>query len=197
VLTGIIGLSARGAPEAKAFADQLRQRIYALGEAHDFVRPHSHLSATPRLQGALSALIGRLMRPYNDSEQGRERIRFTGDDAAIDDAAATPLALLFHELATNAAKYGALSSPNGTVEVIGENCDDRYCITWRESGGPETTAPSAVTGFGSKLVEMSVQGQMRGEIEREWRPEGLEVRIALPRDALSRSSSLHRNREEL
>lgn len=190
VLNGIISLSARSSPEAKSFADQLRQRIFALGEAHDFVRPHTHLAAASEKQGKLSALIERLMRPYNGAEGGAARVLFTGDDAEVDDAAATPLALLFHELATNAAKYGALSCAEGDVVIAGRTQGEDYCLTWRENGGPATAEPEALSGFGSRLVSLSVEGQMRGTLARRWRPEGLEVEITLPRNALTRSARL-------
>ncbi|MBJ3785214.1 PAS domain-containing protein [Devosia sediminis] len=190
VLTGIIGLSARNRPEAKDFADQLRKRIYALGEAHDFVRPHSHFSAPQSGQGLISAFLARLMRPYNDVSGEVDRVRFLGEDFAIDDAAATPLALLFHELATNAAKYGALSRPEGRVEVTGESRGDQYQIVWREIGGPEVVEPGELAGFGTRLVGMSVEGQMRGTLSRAWNAGGLEVTILVPKDALARSSRL-------
>lgn len=188
VLNGIISLSARDHPEVKPFADQLRQRIYALGEAHDFVRPHTYLNAAMGGQGLLSALIERLMRPYNSD--GVVRVNFIGDDSKIDDAAATPLALLFHELATNSAKYGALSSPNGSVTITAHSNAESYNLEWKENGGPAVTEPEALGGFGTRLVKMSVEGQMRGQLERRWLAEGLEVKISLPADALSRSSRL-------
>ncbi len=190
VLTGIIGLSARNRPEAKPFAEQLRQRIYALGEAHDYVRPHSHLSAARSAQGLLSEFLARLMRPYNDSGAEIQRVRFLGEDISIDDAAATPLALLFHELATNAAKYGSLSRVEGRVEVVGEDRDDQYQLMWREIGGPSVIAPEVLGGFGTRLVGMAVEGQMRGTLSRAWNPDGLEVTIVVPKDSLSRSSRL-------
>ncbi|WIY53731.1 PAS domain-containing protein [Devosia sp. YIM 151766] len=189
VLNGIVGLSARSYPEARSFADDLRQRIYALGEAHDFVRPHSHLSVSGAAgQGRLSALIARLMSPYRDGEV--ERVLFSGEDVSIDDAAATPLALLFHELATNAAKYGALCQPQGRVHIAGEDAGEDFCLTWTENGGPETRPPDALSGFGTKLIGLSVEGQMRGTLERDWRPEGLHVKIVVPRNALNRSMRL-------
>lgn len=189
VLTGIISLSARGRPELRDFADQLRQRIFALGEAHDFVRPHSHLSAPQGGQGTLSALLARLMRPYEDTADGT-RVRYHGDDSVIDDAAATPLALLFHELATNAAKYGGLFAEEGWVDVTGRRDGDTMHLTWKEHGGPAARAPQAPTGFGSKLIELSVTGQMRGVIERFWEDDGLRVELSLPLSALLRSARL-------
>ncbi len=189
VLTGIVSLSARGQPEVKTFAEQLRQRIFALGEAHDFVRPQNYLSAGNAGQGTLSALVARLMRPYED-EDGKQRVRYSGEDTTIDDAAATPLALLFHELATNAAKYGALSQPEGWTSLSGRIEGEQFHLTWKEHGGPEIAEPSLLSGFGSKLIELSVSGQLRGEIERVWEEDGLRVELSLPLAALTRSSRL-------
>jgi PAS domain S-box-containing protein len=188
VLTGIISLSARSRPESKAFADELRQRIYALGEAHDFLRPHSHIARPPENQGSLKSLIERLMQPYRQDGEGR--LAFHGDDAVIDDGAATPLALLFHELGTNAAKYGALSSDGGRVDITGRPEGDRYHLTWKEHGGPPITGDVELRGFGSRLIVLSIEGQLRGRLERLWEPDGLRVEIDLPVDALRRSARL-------
>ncbi len=194
VLTGIIGLSARTYPDAKPFADQLRQRIFALGEAHDFVRPHSRHSEHRNGQRLLSDLIARLMRPYNE-EGGAVRVAFSGDDVTIDDAAATPLALLFHELATNAAKYGALSSQDGQVSLVGRIEGEQYVLTWTETGGPELSSEPKLGGFGTRLVTLSVEGQMRGSLRREWKREGLEAIATMPLASLNRSSKLQRAAE--
>ena len=189
VLNGIISLSARSRPEIKPFADELRQRIYALGEAHDFVRPHSHASRAMVSQNSLKSLIERLMRPYGNGELSR--VEFTGEDAMIDDGAATPLALLFHELATNAAKYGALSDAAGRVVLTGQIAGDGlYHLSWKERGGPPVSAVAATAGFGSRVVELSVQGQLRGKLVRLWEADGLRVEIELPADALTRSARL-------
>lgn len=189
VLTGIVSLSARGQPEVKGFAEQLRQRIFALGEAHDFVRPQNYLSTSKGGRGTLSALIARLMRPY-ESEDGENRVRYDGEDTIIDDAAATPLALLFHELATNAAKYGALSRSGGWVGLSGRTEGEQFHLTWKEHGGPAIAEPNGLSGFGSKLIELSVSGQLRGGIEHFWEEDGLRVELILPLAALTRSSRL-------
>lgn len=188
VLTGIISLSARSRPEVKDFADELRQRVYALGEAHDFIRPHGHVSRPPENQGSLRSLIDRLMQPYR--QDGEARIVFSGEDADIDDGAATPLALLFHELGTNAAKYGALSSPDGRVELVGRADGERYHLTWKERGGPDVTGDAGAGGFGSRLIGLSVEGQLRGRLERLWEADGLRIEVDLPLDALRRSARL-------
>lgn len=188
VLTGIISLSARTRPEVKDYADELRQRIYALGEAHDFLRPHSHISRPPENQGSLRSLIDRLMQPYAQGNEGR--LVFHGDDLTIDDGAATPLALLFHELGTNAAKYGALSIDVGRVDLTGRSEGERYHLTWKERGGPPLAGDGELSGFGSRLITLSIEGQLRGRLERIWEADGLRVEIDVPVDALRRSARL-------
>lgn len=111
----------------------------------------------------------------------------TGDDAAIDDRSATPLALLFHELATNAAKYGALSVPDGRVHLHVSAGADDVRIDWREAGGP-TVTPSDTDGFGSRLMTLSVERQLGGRIEKEWRSEGLAISLSIPRRSMSRTA---------
>ena len=109
-----------------------------------------------------------------------------GEDAVFDDQAATSVALLFHELATNAAKYGALSERGGVVTLDTERQEDRFVLTWSETGGPVIQSLPQRTGFGSSLASLSVEGQLGGRLSREWRPEGLQVIVDLPATALSR-----------
>ena len=186
VLNGIISLSARSRPEVKPYADDLRQRIFALGEAHDYIRPHSQGAGAS--QGSLKVLVERLMQPYRS--QDSERIEILGEDVIIDDAAATPLALLLHELATNAAKYGALSSQEGRVVLTGSQGDDRYHLSWKEIGGPPLSGAVANSGFGSRMMELSVKGQLGGSLERLWEPDGLRIEIDVPISSLQRSARL-------
>jgi len=100
-----------------------------------------------------------------------------GDDGALNHHASTPLALALHELATNSAKYGAFSTPEGRVDVHGRLEGDTYTLTWAERGGPPVDEPDRF-GFGSRRVEVSVQSRLGGELVREWRPEGLQVAIS-------------------
>src|SRR3546814_15426090 len=91
----------------------------------------------------------------------------------IDGRSATPLALLFHELATNAAKYGALSLPDGRVKMEVKDEDGQIRIDWREEGGPSTVPPTG-EGFGSRLMQSSVARhlgatRMRGRVVGEGR----------------------------
>jgi PAS domain S-box-containing protein len=189
VLNGIISLSARSRPEIKPYADELRQRIFALGEAHDYIRPRSHASNATSARGSFRSLVERLTQPYRSGEQSR--VEMLGDDVAIDDAAATPLALLFHELTTNAAKYGALSVEEGRVVLTGSQTGDRYHFSWKELGGPQLTESIESSGFGSRMIELSVKGQLNGDLQRFWEPDGLRVEIHVPVAALQRSARLH------
>jgi PAS domain S-box-containing protein len=182
VISGLVALSARRFPDAAPFARDLRERIINLGRAHDFVRPHA--AAGGAESTALSDLLKELLSPYRTDAPGR--VVISGDDAAIDDQAATPLALVFHELATNAAKYGALSDPDGQVTVSGRKDGDRLIVTWAETGGPPIDGPTASEGFGSTLAKLSVETQLGGRILRDWRAEGLAITLDLPLRSLAR-----------
>lgn len=190
VLNGIISLSARSHPDIKPLADQLRQRISAMGKAHDFVRPHSRASRPQNNQSSLRALVELLLAPHVGDDSGR--FTFHGDDATIDDGAATPLALLFHELATNAAKYGALAEADGRVVIDAVLSGDKYRMVWKETGGAPVSGPPADEGFGSRLITLSVQGQLGGTLQRRWKADGLEVELTMPAAQLSRSATLRR-----
>ena len=185
VVSALIALSARKHPEAKAFASAVRTRINALARAHEFVRPHTETSKPTVGSMTLHAFLTDLFKAYSDLS-GAARIILSGDDATFDDQAATSVALLFHELATNAAKYGALSQEDGTVTLDTRRADDRFILTWTESGGPPLAGPPAHTGFGSSLASLSVEGQLGGRLERNWRPGGLQVVADIPATALSR-----------
>lgn len=183
VISGLIGFSARANPGFAPVAADLRARVIALGRAHDFVRPHSAKSRPTVVQSSLHGLLGELFAPYQ-SESGA-RLSISGDDVKIDDRSATPIALLFHELATNATKYGALIDDGGTIAVASRCDGDRIMIDWRERGGPPVKAPDR-QGFGSQLIELSAVRQLGGAVTRHWDEAGLRVEIVLPAASLSR-----------
>lgn len=187
VIGSIVGLASRSYPESKAFAESLRGRIHALGKAHDFVRPHSRSSMPRANPASLHALIRELLQPYQLGDE--ERVHFGGEDATIDDGAATPLALLFHELATNAAKYGALSRAEGRIDVSTRIEGEQYHLIWSEHGGPPAITP-AETGFGSRLISLSIEGQLRGTLKRTFDENGLRVELSMPLTSLSRKAEL-------
>jgi PAS domain S-box-containing protein len=185
VVSALIALSARQYPEARAFAAAVRTRINALARAHEFVRPHTEASQPTVGSMTLHAFLASLFQPYVDGT-GAARVVLSGDDAVFDDQAATSVALLFHELATNAAKYGALSVEGGRVRLRTEALGDRFILTWEEQGGPPVSDPGGRSGFGSTLATLSIEGQLGGRLQRDWRREGLRLVADLPATALSR-----------
>lgn len=182
VIAGLIGFTARSRPELAPAATDLRERIAALGRAHDFVRPHSRNSQPEAQQDSLHGLLGELFAPYQRDDAG---VSVSGDDLPVDDRSATPLALLFHELATNATKYGALSVEGGRVTVAVTQGPERVSMDWHEAGGPPVT-PGVADGFGSQLIELSAVRQLGGTVSRDWDPAGLRVRVEIPLAALRR-----------
>lgn len=184
VIAGLIGMSSRVHPEARAFAADLRDRIAALGRAHECARPHSEASKMSVGESSLQGLLQEILLPYQGL--GATVIDVTGDDVPIDDRGATPLALIFHELATNAAKYGALSVPQGRISLHSRRDGDMLRITWAEDGGPVVGA-SDHNGFGTRLVELSVH-QLGGSIRRDWTERGLEVELTVLPERLSRTA---------
>lgn len=184
VLAGLIGMSARRRPEHQAFAKELQDRVSALGRAHEFVRPHSDNSMPQSSPGSLHGVMREILSPYPALDEGRVKIE--GDDVAVDDRGATPLALLAHELATNACKYGALCLPEGRVEIRSVRKGDGLELRWSERGGPKITAQPERTGFGSKLIELSIVNQLGGQINRSWDEEGLVAIVTVPVKNLKR-----------
>lgn len=184
VISGLIGLSARQTPEAKAFATALRERISALGRAHEFVRPHSEELRPTVGRTTLGGMTRDLFKPYPAMEAGN--ISISGPDIVVDDKGATPIALLFHELATNATKYGALSTASGRVAVTMSVDGETAVIVWKENGGPTVDGEPEHSGFGTRLSEVSVRNQLAGDLERAWEPDGLKVTVRVPLANLAR-----------
>lgn len=183
VIGGLITLSLRRHPELGELGRDLQQRVLALGRAHDFVLPHSEHSRPIEPHNSLRGMLASLLAPYRGGPD--ERVAITGRDVRIDDRSATPLALFFHELATNALKYGSLSVGEGRVEIGIETDGDAIALSWVESGGPP--APMAPTqGFGATLIEMSVTRQLGGTLDYDWRKEGLRVKARIPARMMSR-----------
>lgn len=185
VIAGLIQFAARARPEFAPVAGDLRQRITALGRAHDFVRPHSAQSRPSAQQDSLKGLLADLFEPYQQLD--RARVQVEGEDLMIDDRSATPLALLFHELATNATKYGALFTADGRVVLAIAHDDSVVTLRWTEQGGPPVVPPqSEAAGFGSQLIELSAVRQLGGSVARDWRSEGLVVTVRIPRSSFNR-----------
>ena len=134
----------------------------------------------------LHALIRTILSPYEERADGTiARIEVSGPDIVIANNSVTSFALLLHEFATNAAKYGALSTPAGRIHLDCAEHGDRFVLTWRERGGPPIKGAAEDEGFGSRLARATVKGQFGGEIARDWRPEGLVIRLTVDRQRLT------------
>jgi PAS domain S-box-containing protein len=181
---GLVRLSTRSARTPEELGSAIEGRLAALGRAHTLT-----LSQRPKddrignQTTTMHALIRTILAPYLDAT-GEGRTRVSGDDTPIGGSSTTAVALLLHEFATNAAKYGALSAPEGNIEIQCAVEGDQFALTWIEHGGPPIACRSEAEGFGSLLTQSTVQRQLGGEISREWRPEGLVIRLCVPRDRL-------------
>lgn len=184
VIGGIISITGRRSAELRPVMNELLDRIAALGRAHNFARPHSADSEPGGLAGTLQGLICVLLKPYTDGQ--KERVRLSGDDVPVDDRGATPLSLALHELATNSAKYGALSTEHGEIVVSIARQEPHVRLHWHESGGPPIESSPERVGFGTQLADIAIQRQLGGTIVREWRRAGLAVTIDVPASNLWR-----------
>jgi PAS domain S-box-containing protein len=147
-------------------------RIQALANVH-------RLFVKSRWQGAeLHGLVKEELAAYS---QGREtRVQIDGPNVLLEPDAAQAIAVALHELATNAAKYGALSVPDGHIRVEwSHEQNGRLALRWTETGGPPVEPPRR-RGFGSRVMENMVRGQLKGELRLDWSAQGLACEIVLP-----------------
>jgi PAS domain S-box-containing protein len=173
--------SARGAATPAAFREGFEGRLIALSKAHDQLTVHHWESADMR------ALLSGSLAPYAGAGTGAERVILRGEDLVLRPRAVLTLAMVFHELTTNAAKYGALSAPGGSIEIRwrpARGTDGRKMlqIEWVEQGGPPVVAPKR-RGFGSKLIEGSVAAEHGGSARLTYDPAGLRCEILMPMEA--------------
>jgi PAS domain S-box-containing protein len=179
VTSSMIALSVRSADTPKELATNIRGRLDALARAHDLVLPRASGGRTGSQNEATSLenLLQTILAPYIGSEPGR--LVMDGPAVAIGQHAVTRFALVLHELATNAAKYGALSVPEGHLHVSWSNVNAFVVIAWEECGGPTITGPPIDEGFGTVLCKHSVEGQFGGCFSHHWNPTGLVVELSV------------------
>jgi PAS domain S-box-containing protein len=180
------------AEDIAAFTRSISGRIQSLARAHS-------LLAASRWEGAdLKQLVTEELAPF--AARGGGRVAISGPAIRLKPEAAQALALVIHELATNAAKYGALSGDAGHVEIRwamapGTN-EGRLCIDWLERGGPAVAGAPTRRGFGSTVMQASVERQLKGKVRLEWAAEGLSCELALPADQIVASPSAAAPRQE-
>ncbi|NTJ63078.1 PAS domain S-box protein [Agrobacterium rhizogenes] len=180
IISSIITLAARNASSAAALDADMKSRLVALSQAHQMTLPSfTGDDAFQERSMTLTQLLSSILEPF--AEADTERWKVTGDDIEISSKEVTNFALLFHELATNAAKYGALSTPEGSLDISVNVRDGILQLRWHEVNGPSQQQPAEHKGFGTRL-EQSVARSLRGRIERDWQPNGLCVTLTIARD---------------
>jgi len=147
------------------------------GRIHALAATHNLLSATHWEGADLAKIVEEEMAPYHASH--RRRVVTAGPAVVLLPATAQAVALAVHELATNAAKYGALSTDTGTLRLEWKVGPDAVVLDWRETGGPSTVEPQAL-GFGLTIVRSSIEAQFRGGVVYDWRREGLHCTLSIP-----------------
>ncbi len=184
IVSGMTALSARSARTPQDMSQSLRGRLDALSRANDLVSSGVMGSESPGERTNMAALVKKVLLPYADETDGDDRIIATGPDVPIGAKAVTSLALVLHESATNAAKYGALSEPSGSIRIEWGTQGGQLWLQWEETGGPAIATPPQTRGFGSTLAERSIAGQLGGTIAFEWRPVGVKLTITIPLERL-------------
>lgn len=166
----------RQSPSSEQFRDSFEGRLRVLAVANDLLTQTSWKGAD------LRTLSQRALEPFHKS--GSDQVTFEGPNLMLSPKAALSFSLTLHELATNAAKYGALSAPLGKVELrwsFRSHPDGPLLVyRWRETGGPKVTAPSH-RGFGTTLIEKGMAYELNGEVLTEYLEEGLRCEIVVPR----------------
>ena len=164
-INAIILLTRSSATSVADYVGRLTERMAALNRAQNVLFAADEVSCT------LSDLLDDIQNVY-------PRISWSGDDVALPEAAVVALSLIFNELSTNAVKYGSLAAEAGTVSITscvtsGPSSQSAVELVWKEAGGSAVTAPPSSTGFGTKLIDLSIEDTLRGKITREWEIGGM------------------------
>lgn len=184
VIQSIAQLSSRYHPEAREFVSDFRTRLNALASSNDIILPQQNTEQPGAYR--LDELLDRILGPFVGTDD--RRCALAGPAILCTGHTLTPLALVFHELATNSMKYGALSVPAGKVSVQWSLGETSILLRWQETGGPEIAGPPAQLGFGSFLLGKAVTAQLDAKLDHLWREEGLQVDVKLPLGDAFRSS---------
>ncbi|SEP80993.1 Two-component sensor histidine kinase, contains HisKA and HATPase domains [Devosia sp. YR412] len=174
VVQAIVSQTLRNAADVRSARQLINGRLVALSSAHDLLVRGKGERASVR------KLIETAMEPYGRGD-GRQ-INLTGTEIEVGPKAALSLALILHELATNAVKYGALSVPEGHLDIAwGTSVDEEsttFDLTWTESGGPSVDEPSA-PGFGTRLLRGGITG-VESRVELDYSPGGFTFVLSTP-----------------
>jgi PAS domain S-box-containing protein len=180
VAASVVSLSARSASTPQELASSARERLTALARAHELTLRRGADGTADVQQADLRSLIETILAPYR-SENRHWSVE--GPQLDCGPSAITAFALLLHEFATNSVKYGALSTPGGSV-IVTWTADVDLLLNWTESGFVAPESASRTEGFGSVLVNGMV-ATLGGEIAREWKTDGLAIRLIIPLEKLT------------
>ena len=178
--SSLVALNARSATTPSELATAVQNRLAALARAHELTLPRTSEAATTEKETTLHALIKAIVSPYDPDHS---RVTISGLDICIGPRAATNMALLLHEFTTNAAKYGALSTATGRIEIECSKDEEQCVLIWSEHGGPRVGRGNA-EGFGTLLSRSTVHS-LAGDIVRDWKPEGLSIRLSVACERLT------------
>lgn len=179
IIGGMVSLSARSALTADDLAGTIRGRIAALARAHALIRIGKPASGVSR-ETTLEDLVRAIVEPYTDAATtpADSRVIIDGPQVILGTESTTAMALVLHELATNAAKYGAFSTPAGHIKISWAIKKTEISLSWQERGGPSVLGPPAKEGFGSLLARHSIEGQLHGDLAFIWDAEGLTANLS-------------------
>jgi two-component sensor histidine kinase len=180
--SALTAIGARSAATTTEMARDLTQRLAALGRAHALIQP---IPGESRKAALLSDLLTVLLSPYRHEEAVHDRVHVSVPEVRVGEAGATTLAQIVYELATNSIKYGALSLRGGTLGVSCTADDDDAVIVWTEHGGPPAAAHARPKGFGSRLIEQSMSGQLGRSIEFGWSGDGVVITMRMNKARLA------------
>jgi two-component sensor histidine kinase len=180
LINGLVRMERRNFESAEDLAASISTRIASLAIAHEMIVPVVAADAADAQHMDMRSILDRLLAPYANLSV----IRLTGEPIPVGPKSVVYFTLAIHELATNAAKYGALSSEEGVLSLSWRADGGRLVFDWEETGLEWHETGQAGTGFGSRLLDITVKGQLGGAIITEVRPDRFAHRITLPLDRL-------------
>lgn len=183
VASSVVSMSSRSANSADELAAAIKARLESLSRAHQLTLP-TELPGAGARRVTLGDVLATLLSPYNGTTVSGERVTMRGCDIAISPSAITSFSLVVHELATNAAKYGALSTDDGHLTLEWEDGEDGLELVWTEHGGPMVEQGDK-EGFGTRLINLTIERQFGGEIVRQWNSDGLVIRLHIPKGRMA------------
>ncbi|GFE65654.1 chemotaxis protein CheB [Litoreibacter roseus] len=173
----LVSRTERIATADKPLLEDLSKRLEALAQTHQLLT-RSNWTSAPLLN---------VLEPELTAVYGTDRVTLKGRNFPINSRAALSLGMAVHELATNAAKYGAFSNDTGHVELSwvrqDDGTEDVFIFTWKERGGPTVTKPDGA-GFGTTLISSTIEGSLRGKVKMSWEPAGVSCVLTINADEL-------------